>query len=246
MATFVLVPGAWMGAWVWKPVTQRLRGLGHEVYPLSLTGMGERIHLAQPSTNLDTHISDVLNLLRYEDLSDVVLVGHSYAGLVVTGVANRTPTSLSCVVYCDTLPFPNGMRMVDMNSPEGQEELRRTVDNDGAGWLLPFPGFPALGTSSSVEGLGPAEQELMTRKAAPQPFETWTQPLELDPAAAQPPPYRRALILCRNGQQMLEAGIVARFVSDLGDWRVERLDTGHWPMLSQPDALSTLLDNIAS
>jgi hypothetical protein len=126
--------------------------------------------------------------------------------------------------------------------------IRATVDNDGAGWLLPFPSFPALGTSSNVEGLGPAEQELMTPKAAPQPFESWTQtqPLELDPAAAQPPPYRRALILCRNGQQRLEAGIVARFVSDLGDWRVERLDTGHWPMLSKAEALSTLLDNIAS
>src|SRR5438552_14707646 len=126
MSTVVLVPGAWMGAWVWKPVTQRLRAFGHEVYPLSLTGMGERVHLAQPSTNLETHITDVVNLIEYEDLKEVVLVGHSYAGAVVTGVANRAPASLAAVVYCDTLPFPDSMRLLDMNSPEGQETLRRT------------------------------------------------------------------------------------------------------------------------
>lgn len=81
----------------------------------------------------------------------------------------------------------------------------------------------------------------MTRKAAPQPFETWNEPLRLEPGAASPT-HRRTLILCYDGQQMLQAGIVARFVTDLADWQIEKLDTGHWPMLSQPDELSRVLD----
>src|ERR671933_2610685 len=80
MATYVLVGGAWLGAWAWQDVAHRLRARGHDVYPLSLTGLGERVHLGGPETDLETHLADVLNLLRYEDLSRTVLVGHSYAG----------------------------------------------------------------------------------------------------------------------------------------------------------------------
>ena len=89
MTTYVLLPGFWLGGWAWRPVTDALRAQGHDVYPLSLTGMGERAHLAGPEVDLEVHVTDVLNLLRYEDLTDVVLVGHSYAGIVVSGVADR-------------------------------------------------------------------------------------------------------------------------------------------------------------
>ena len=89
MATYVLVGGAWIGAWAWKSVAADLRARGHVVYPLSLTGLGERAHLARPEVDLETHITDVTNTLEFEDLSDVVLVGHSYAGSVITGAADR-------------------------------------------------------------------------------------------------------------------------------------------------------------
>ena len=89
MTTFVLVPGAWQGGWCWQRVTPRLRAAGHEVYTPTLTGLGERAHLARPDVDLDTHIQDVVNVLTYEDLHEVILVGHSYAGIVVTGVAIR-------------------------------------------------------------------------------------------------------------------------------------------------------------
>jgi pimeloyl-ACP methyl ester carboxylesterase len=91
MTAFVLVPVAWLGGWAWRDVTPRLRAAGHEVYTPTLTGLGERRHLARPDVDLDTHIQDVVNVLEYEDLRDVVLVGHSYAGIVVTGVADRAP-----------------------------------------------------------------------------------------------------------------------------------------------------------
>ncbi len=91
MTTYVLVPGAWHGAWTFEPLARGLRRAGHEAYPLSLTGLGSRRHLLTPSVNLDTHIADVVNLVLDEDLSEVVLVGHSYGGTVVTGAADRVP-----------------------------------------------------------------------------------------------------------------------------------------------------------
>src|SRR4026208_634372 len=102
MTTFVLVPGAWIGARAWQDLAADLRGRGHLVYPLSLTGLAERAHLGRPDTTLDTHIEDVITLMEFEDLSAVVLVGHSYAGAVITGVADRAATRLKALVYCDT------------------------------------------------------------------------------------------------------------------------------------------------
>ncbi len=81
MTTYVLVPGFWLGGWVWQPVAAALRAQGHEVHPVTLTGVGDRSHLARPEVDLDTHVDDVANVLRYEDLTDVVLVGHSYGAL---------------------------------------------------------------------------------------------------------------------------------------------------------------------
>ena len=95
MATYVLVGGAWIGGWAWQAVARALRARGHEVYPATLTGLGERAHLGRPETDLETHIADVVNLMAYEDLAEVVLVGHSYAGFVVTGVADRAGELLS-------------------------------------------------------------------------------------------------------------------------------------------------------
>jgi pimeloyl-ACP methyl ester carboxylesterase len=106
--TYVLVPGFWVGGWVWNEVTGMLRARGHDVHPVTLTGLGEREHLATPDVDLDTHITDVENLLRYEDLHDVVLVGHSYGGLVVTAVADRMPERVKQLVYVDTGPLPDG------------------------------------------------------------------------------------------------------------------------------------------
>ena len=92
---FVLVAGAWLGAWCWQDVTRALRVHGNDVYTVTLTGLGERVHLARPETDLETHIADVVNLLDDEDLADVTLVGHSYGGTLVTGVANRRPERLA-------------------------------------------------------------------------------------------------------------------------------------------------------
>src|SRR5262249_33055514 len=116
--TYVLVPGFWVGAWVWRPVTEALRGRGHDVYPMSLTGLAEREHLATSDVDLETHVTDVANLLRYEDLRDVTLVGHSYGGVVVTAVADRMPDRVARLVYVDSGPLPDGSANADFAGPE--------------------------------------------------------------------------------------------------------------------------------
>src|SRR5438477_4982586 len=120
MATFVLVPGMWLGGWAWRDVAETLRAAGHSVYPVTLTGLGERVHLGGPQVDLDTHIADVVNLLRYEDLRDVVLVGHSYAGTVITGVADEVPERSARLGYVDTWPLSEGGSHIDAQPPEAR------------------------------------------------------------------------------------------------------------------------------
>jgi pimeloyl-ACP methyl ester carboxylesterase len=131
----VLVPGACLGGWAWRDVAARLRALGHDVFPVTLTGLGERVHLASRSVDLETHIADVLAVLDYEDLREAILVGHSYAGVVVTGAADRRPERLSAVVYLDCSPLPDGMSIADVQNPEQRELQRAAVEQDGGGNL---------------------------------------------------------------------------------------------------------------
>ncbi len=138
MATYVLVPGFWLGGWAWRDVTTPLRAAGHEVYPVTLTGLGERVHLAGPQVNLDTHINDVINLIKYEDIHDVYLVGHSYACMVITGVAEHMPERIAKLIYVDTAPLPDGYALADFNGDE-KEANQRQVDTEGDGWRLRLP-----------------------------------------------------------------------------------------------------------
>src|SRR5215204_3210996 len=104
MANFVLIPGFWLGAWAWKDVTRALREKGHEVFPLTLTGLGEKIHLGGGETNLSTHVADVVNLIEYHEITEVYLAGHSYAGVLITQVADKIPEKLAKLIYVDSAP----------------------------------------------------------------------------------------------------------------------------------------------
>ena len=106
--------------WCWQRVARRVRDNGHDVYPVTLTGLGERVHLASPEVDLETHITDVVNLIEFEDLHDIVLIGHSYAGLVVTGAADRIPERISELVYLDTAPLPAGNVLIETFPPEAE------------------------------------------------------------------------------------------------------------------------------
>jgi pimeloyl-ACP methyl ester carboxylesterase len=243
MATYVLVGGAWLGAWAWQDVARRLRAHGHDVYPLSLTGLGERVHLGGPETDLNTHLADVLNLLRYEDLSRTVLVGHSYAGIVVEGAADRAPERLARLVYLDSAPLGDGAAHIDLYPPPVREQMQQKVAREGDGWRFPFPGFEALGEQASLDGLSDAARRNMAAKAVAHPFGSYLQPLRLSGAGSGD--YERVVIACNDFRALLAAGVPQIVALRGPGWRWLELATGHWPMFSAPDDLASLLHGLA-
>src|SRR5689334_17919966 len=130
MATVVLVPGTTAGGWVWRKIAPRLRDEGQVVYTPTLTGVGERVHLATPSVDLDTHIMDIVNTIEYEDLESVVLVGHSYAGMVIAGVADRVPGKVALLVYLDALVPHDNEAGVDVMPETAREGFDRRVQTE--------------------------------------------------------------------------------------------------------------------
>ena len=170
MTTHVLVGGAWLGGWCWQPVTAQLRAQGHDVYPVTLTGLGERSHLASREVDLDTYIADVVNVIEVEDLQDVVLVGHSYAGLVVTAVADRIPERISLLTYLDSGPVPDATAYLDLQPPAASQLIERLVEEAGNGWQVPMPSWEELEgvLGASLAGLGPDERSQLRGRAAAQ------------------------------------------------------------------------------
>jgi pimeloyl-ACP methyl ester carboxylesterase len=248
MTTYVLVGGAWLGGWCWQPVARRLRDSGHDVYPLTLTGLGERVHLASPEVDLDTHITDVVNLIEFEDLYDVVLLGHSYAGLVVTGAADRIPERISELVYLDTGPLPGGVALIETFPPEARERIEREVEELGDGWRFPMPAWEELANMASLEGLDEDHLRLLRSRATPQPFGTYTQPLRLENPAREELP--KLGILCSFSLDQVQQMIASDNPLFRGlagpEWRFVELPTGHWPMFSRPEDLAGLLLDLPS
>jgi pimeloyl-ACP methyl ester carboxylesterase len=248
----VLVPGACLGGWAWDEVAHRLRARGRDVFPVTLTGLGERVHLATPEVDLDTHITDVVNLLDYEDLHDAVLVGHSYAGIVVTGVADRRPERLNAVVYFDSSPLPDGMAIADAAPPEMRERQQREAESHGGGWRWPVPDRQTIesGAFGSAAGLDETHLRLLTERGTPQPYATFTTPLRL--THERPPGVRRAVVFCTAGgidiallQHMLEQGDRRAQMFAAADWELHEIATGHWAMFSEPELTAELLGEIA-
>ncbi|MBX6764251.1 MAG: alpha/beta hydrolase [Rubrobacteraceae bacterium] len=248
MTAYVLVGGAWLGGWCWKPVARRLREEGHDAYPVTLTGLGERAHLASPEVDLETHITDVVNLIEYEDLQDVVLLGHSYGGIVVTGAADRVPERISRLVYLDTAPLPDGVAVADTYPPEARRYVERQVEERGEGWKWPIPPREALANFGSLEGLDEPHLELLYSRVTPQPFGTFTQPLRLTNPARERLP--KLGIVCSfpldQVRQMIESGNPLFQGLDSPEWRFTALPTGHWPMFSRPADLAAILLDLSS
>jgi pimeloyl-ACP methyl ester carboxylesterase len=243
MTTYVLVGGAWLGGWCWQRVARQLRDNGHDAYPVTLTGLGERVHLASPQVDLETHITDVVNLIEFEDLNDVVLLGHSYGGLVVTGAADRIPERISELVYLDTAPLPDGAILLEKFPPELRERTEEQVRRSGEGWRFPMPPPEELAAMASLEGVDEEHLKLLYRRATPQPFGTYTQPLRLTN------PTREALpklgIVCSFSlaqvREMIAGGHPLFRELSGPSWQFVELPTGHWPMFSRPEDLAELL-----
>ena len=236
MTTFVLVPGFWLGAWAWRSVARSLRAAGHEAFPMTLTGLADRSHLASPEVGLDTHVTDIVQNLRYEELTDVVLVGHSGGGMAVTMVADQVPERLRRVIYVDSGPLPDGMAQIDFNPPEAQAEVRAQIESEGEGWRVPVPAFDPEADPVNLAGLDEAALRRMRALGTPQPARTSTDPVRL---RGEGKPVPATVVLCTmptaQAKQMLGTAV-----------EYAELPTGHWPMFSRPAELADLLVTIGA
>jgi pimeloyl-ACP methyl ester carboxylesterase len=229
-ATFVLVHGAWHGGWCWTRVASLLRAAGHDVFTPSLTGLGERVHLLSPEIDLSTHIADVVNVLEYEDLHDVILVGHSYGGMVISGVAAEAPSRLGQLVYLDAFLPEDGKALLDYAPGDILDEMVRT---QGDGWRLPsFMFAEDFGITDS------ADAAWVNARLGDQPYKTFTQPLELATPADD---LRRAYLLTTNDTFVPHAERAKQAGFDYA----ELLSAGHDAMVTQPAALVEILLNLA-
>lgn len=238
MVTFVLVHGSMHGGWCWQRVLPLLRAAGHDVYAPTLTGLGERAHLAHPGIDLATHIQDVLGVFDYEDLRDVVLVGHSYGAFVITGVADRLPGRIAHLVYMDGVMAGDGQAVLDFFPAEGRAARQALVDAEGDGWLLPPP--------ADLTGLGLTGEEdvvWVRAKLVPQPFKTLTQPLRLANAAGFGGP--KTFIACVEAPAAgWRDAMIERVRTERG-WHYRELATGHDAMITAPRQLADLLLEIS-
>lgn len=235
MATFLVAHGAWSAGWAWKKMRPRLRERGHELWTPTYTGLGERIHLASNDVRLDTHIEDVLKVLEYEDLRDVILLGHSYGGMVATGVADRAPDRISQVIYLDAFVPRNGQAVFDLMVPDDRigliEAARKTSD--------PMRLAPrAMPPDTSAADLAWANP-----RRAPQPIAAFEQPIRLTGAVEQ---LRRTYIYCTKSRPGDVFRQFAERAKSENGWKYREIDASHNPHITVPDVLATMLHEIAT
>jgi pimeloyl-ACP methyl ester carboxylesterase len=231
MATFVLVHGSYHGGWCWQKVARLLRQHGHDVYTPTLTGLGERSHLCTPQVGLDLHIRDITQVLEYEDLREVMLTGHSYGGMVITGVAAACPQRLARLIYLDAFVPQDGQSVFDLR-PGMQERWEGLAAGEGQGWRVPPPDAAAMGVSNA------ADAAWVQPRLTPMPLATHQQPLRLPSGPARQ--VLRTYILCRlGGFQAIAQAVQAQ------GWDYYELETGHDAPITMPDELARVLDATA-
>jgi len=226
MATFVLVHGAWHGGWCWKKIVPLLRAEGHNVFTPTLTGLGERAHLLTPDVDLTTHIQDIMGTLTYEGLNDVVLVGHSYGGMVIAGVADQAGARVGHVVYLDAFLPEDGKALRDYAPGEVLDEM---ADARGEGWRL-----PSYMWATDFDVTDPSDVTWINERLGDQPYKTFTQPLVLTGHAS--PTAKRSYIL--TGAGFASHATRAR---QAGFASYKLLSAGHDSMVTQPLELTTLM-----
>lgn len=235
MTVFVVAHGAWSAGWAWKKMRPLLRAAGHEILVPSYTGLGARGHLAQREITLETHIQDVLGVLEFEDLRNVVLIGHSYGGIVATGVADRAQGRIDRLIYLDAFVPQDGQSLFDLVPAEARTRMSDLARETGEGWRVPSNPIPP--------DTGAADVAWITARRMAQPIRTFSTPLRLQNGAVTLP---RSYIYCRicaPGDGFRRFAEQAR--SEPG-WRCHEIDASHSPHITAPEALCDLLVNIAA
>ncbi len=244
MATFVLVHPAWHGGWFWKKIAPRLREHGHLVFTPTLTGLGERSHLARADVGLDVHVTDVVNVLTYEALTDVVLVGHSSSGAVITGVAGRAPTQIAHVVYLDAFVPEDGQSVLDLIATERRLMMEAMVHTEGDDWLLPRfaqPPWPTI--VRDMWGVADDHDAAwMLERLGPTPFGHFKDPVRVANQAVEALP--RTFVRFRqfpNPRFDRHAEMAQRTAG----WRYRELLAPHHAPVTAPDEVSDLLLDVS-
>ena len=239
MTMFLLIHGAWHGGWCWKKVTPLLRAAGHEVCTPTLTGLGARAHLLSPDVTLETHVKDVVGVLEYEDFRDVVLVGHSYGGMVITAVADRAADRVANLVYLDAFVPQDGQAVADLVGPTFSAMLEEQARAEGEGWRVPAP--PPAPERWGV--ITEADVRWMRPRIGAHPLKAFQQPVRLtNPAAAALP---RTFIYCTDKPAGdMFAPLAARLRAE-PRWRYRDLATGHDAMVTAPQEVAALLLELA-
>src|SRR5579871_873329 len=233
MANIVVCHGAWGGSWAWRRMRAPLRAKGHELFTPTYTGLGDRFRFTSPSVGLSTHIEDVAATIFHEDLRDVVLVGHSYGGMVATGVADGQPDRVAAILYLDAFVPEDGQCVLDFDRPEERQRLQEIVRVHGAGWLVP--------PSPLAPDLPPEMAEWLRARRMPQPLRTFEEPIRLSGAAARLP---RGYIYCTQKQPGDVFGVIAARIRSDPAWRYREIDWGHTPNLGAPDRLADIIDEL--
>ena len=227
MGTFVICHGGWMSGWAWKKVRPLLRAGGHEVFTPSYTGLGERAHLVSPTIDVETHISDILGVIEYEGLQDITLVGHSYGGMVATGVADRVPSKIRHLVYLDAFVPSDGQSVDDLRGLIAEASVE--------GWLVP-PIPPAPDTSAEdLAWTGPRCRHM--------PVRIFRQRLRVTGAVET---VRRTFIHCtKKGPVDTFQQFADRF-RDHKDWGFVTMHESHSPQVNAPETLAKVLLDLAN
>jgi len=226
---FVLVHGAWHGGWCWRRVTKLLEQQGHRVFTPTLTGLGERAHLLSPQINLDTHIADVVNLIRYEGLSGIVLVGHSYAGFVVSGVAEQEESAIASFVFLDAFVPEDGDSMATIGTQPTRDAIEAAVKR-GDTTLPPRP--------AEFFHVNPANRAWVDGLCGPHPIGAFLQPVKL--TGARERIAKKFYIRATDYPNPVFDAHAAKLKARPG-WRVYDVPCGHDVMVDMPDRLTEIL-----
>jgi pimeloyl-ACP methyl ester carboxylesterase len=232
-ATFLVCHGAWSAGWAWKKMHPLMAAAGHRLVTPTYTGLGERDHLANPSIDLETHIQDVLNVVKYEDLREIVLIGHSYGGMVATGVADRARNRIVQLIYLDAFVPDDGQSLLDLNEP-GRQRMRE-IAKSGDGWRVPPSPIPADTSQADVEWLAARRVDM--------PIKCFEMKLKLSGGERTLP---RSYIYATRITPADTFGPFARRAKTEAGWRYYEIDASHAPNVTAPEALMALLAKIVA
>jgi pimeloyl-ACP methyl ester carboxylesterase len=230
--TFVLVHGAWHGGWCWHSVALTLRARGHTVYTPTQTGLGERAHLISRAITLDTFVDDIANVLTFDDLTDVVLVGHSFGGNAISGVADRMPERIRKLIYLDAIVLEGGQSPFGVIAPDLAAARVKAAEESSGGMSLPVPPPAAFGVSDA------ALAEWLLARMTPHPLSTFRSELRL----ANPVGNGRPKVYVRCVDPIYPPLQPSRDYVAAHGWRIVDIATGHDAMVGAPRELADLLE----